>query len=52
MDILVFINVLDMCVDIIRIAIHDCYNYSILMLFFITKLNCYRLRKLVTRNLI
>lgn len=33
-------------------AICDCYNYSILMLFFITKLDCYRVRELVTRNLI
>lgn len=32
------------------IMIYNCYNYYILMLFFMTKLHCYRIRELVTKS--
>lgn len=42
--------VLDMLMDIIFIMLYDCYNYYILMLSFITKLDCYNVRELVAKS--
>lgn len=42
---------LDVSVDIKKMM-YGCYNYYVLKLFFITKLECYKISKLVTKNLI